>query len=138
MRILFILFFNLFFITTILAKQYTSHISVNLIKPITILVNNIDLGIYVIGSPKPKEKHTKIIIEDSELNKQINLSVNPRLVLSANGGINTVNLNVLLSNKIMTKIDSRDIEADMTISFQTLPTVPGNYTGTITINADYN
>ena len=139
MRILLLLLLNLFIITTILAGQYISHVSVNLIKPITIKAENIDFGVYIIGSPKPQDKHTKIVVEDAELNKQINLSVNPSTIMSANGGHDTVELDISLSKTTLEKINpSQKVEADMTVSLHTLPKVPGNYTGTIIINADYN
>lgn len=85
-RRILILLFNLFLTITILSKQYPSHISVNLIKPLKIITNDIDFGTYVIGAPRPKEKRAKIILKDAELNKSIDISVNPLLSMSANGG----------------------------------------------------
>jgi len=142
MRVILLFFLNLFFITTLLATSYTSKVKVNLIRPIKIAVKDIDLGTYIIGEPKPKERHTKIVLEDVKENKEVDISVTPNLIMSANSGHDTINLKVSLpankSTQNIVKTNQNNPETEMTISFETLPQVPGDYVGTITINADYN
>lgn len=140
MRKYLIFIFNLIIISSLFAKSYTSHVSVNLIRPLIIKVADADLGTYIIGGSRPEPKKIKMTLEDLELYKQVNLSVNPVLVMEANGGKDKIQLDVQLSKEHLMRKDSspKDLDTNITVTFKTLPKIPGSYTGVIVASADYN
>lgn len=118
----------------------TSKVTVNLVKPIILEVNDIDFGIYFIGQPAPKPKNVKIILKGAEPNRDIKVSIPPSLTLSSTTGNDHPELYLSLSKYSLRKTTGSilDPETTMTVTFKTLPKVPGEYIGTVTITADYN
>lgn len=139
-KIILIFIFLIFNLVISSPIAYTSKVTVNLVKPIIIEVNDINFGIYLIGQPAPKPKNIKIILKNIARNRSFHVSVPTSVKLSSSSGNDHPELDFSFLEEDFKKKSGSDIglERNIIVSFMTLPKVPGEYIGTVTITADYN
>ncbi len=114
----------------------TGTIRVEAINTPVITIAEIDFGDYVIGTASP-EKTTSFTLTNGAPGRIVNMSIEEP-VIDLTSGVNTCVVTVSLPQSQFVLDPTGGATGEIFSKLTTVPTLPGEYTGTVVLNVAYN